>query len=127
MPRFTVPLSEFRVVKYRGKKRHAISKAAFDSFNIKVLGLGDVSAPSEPTDAIAAVFDFGGFTNFCKQIEPHLSVPFYLNAFLTWLMRQLREEVLLAELKRECGFGVRCRFLSSFWAMVFSYCGIAMR
>lgn len=99
MPRFTVPPSEFRVVEYGGKKRKVISKAAFDSFTIKVLGLGDVSTPSEPTDAIAAVFDLGGFTNFCKQIEPHLSVPFYLNAFLTWLMGQLREEVLQAELK----------------------------
>jgi class 3 adenylate cyclase len=99
MPRFIVPKSKFRVVEYGGKKRHAISKAAFDSFNIKVLGLGDVSAPSEPTDAVAAVFDLARFTNFCKQIDPHLSVPYYLNAFLTWLMSQLREEMLQAEFK----------------------------
>jgi len=57
------------------------------------------SARSEPTDAVAAVFDLAGFTNFCRQIEPHLSVPYYLNAFLTWLMSQLREEMLQAELK----------------------------
>jgi len=99
MPRFKVPETEFAIVEAEGAKCRVIRKAGFDSFNISVLGLGDVSAPSKPTDAIAAVFDLVGFTNFCKQIEPHLSVPYYLNAFLTWLIEQLREEMLEAQLK----------------------------
>ena len=78
MPQFTIPPSEFRRIDVEGKKTTLISKAAFDGFNINVLGLGDVSAESQPTDAIAAVFDLEGFTNFCKQIEPHLAVPAYL-------------------------------------------------
>ena len=94
MPRFIIPEAEFRVVQTDGKKVRVISKPGFASFNISVLGLGNVSAPSEPIDAVAAVFDLAGFTNFCKQIEPHLSVPYYLDAFLTWLMQQLREETL---------------------------------
>jgi class 3 adenylate cyclase len=114
MPRFRVPKSEFRLVEVSGKKYPAISKAAFESFNISVLGLGNVSAPSEPTDAVAAVFDLAGFTNFCKQIEPHLSVPHYLNAFLTWLMRQIREEMLQAEAKDTVRLGCPLPFFVKF-------------
>ena len=56
---------------------------------------------SKPTDAVAAVFDLAGFTNFCHQIDPHLSVPHYLNEFLTWLMKQLREETRHSEKKEK--------------------------
>src|SRR5438067_1426092 len=92
MPRF-VPTSEYHRVKVDGRSARALPTQAFDQFNVDTLGLGNVSAPSTPTDAIAAVFDLQGFTNFCKQIEPHLSVPKYLNSFLDWLMKQLREEM----------------------------------
>jgi hypothetical protein len=106
MPRFIVPKNEFTIVQSDGKKERVISKAGFASFNISVLGLGNVSAPSEPIDAVAAVFDLAGFTNFCKQIEPHLSVPYYLDAFLTWLMKELREETL--RLEKEDGMRLWC-------------------
>ena len=99
MPRFAVPKNAWREVEHDGKKYHVLSKQVFDSFNIGVLGLGNVSAPSTPIDAIAAVFDLAGFTNFCKQIEPQLSVPHFLNAFLKWLLAELREEMIEAELK----------------------------
>jgi hypothetical protein len=101
MPRFDIPPSQRHHVKVDGTKRPAITKGAFESFNISVLGLGDVSVPSEATDAVAAVFDLAGFTNFCKQIDPHLSVPHYLNEFLTWLMKQLREEMRQSEEKKK--------------------------
>ena len=60
---------------------------------MSVLGLGDVSARADATEAIAAVFDLEGFTNFCKQIDPQLSVPKYLYSFLSWLMERLRDEM----------------------------------
>ena len=106
MPQFTVPEGEFKVVETDGKRERVISKAAFASFNISVLGLGNVSAPSKPIDTVAAVFDLAGFTNFCKQIEPHLSVPYYLDAFLTWLMKELREETL--RLEKDDGIRLWC-------------------
>ena len=92
MPRF-IPTSPYHVIKVEDRSRRALPKEAFDKFNLDVLGLGNVSSPSTPTEAIAAVFDLQGFTNFCKQIEPHLSVPKYLNSFLDWLMKQLRDEM----------------------------------
>jgi|ERR1043166_4425214 class 3 adenylate cyclase len=96
MPRFIPPRDyHFTHVKEGERPGHrlALDKKSFAAFNLDVLGLGDVSAAAEATDAIAAVFDLEGFTNFCKQIEPHLSVPKYLDAFLTWLMQELREGV----------------------------------
>ena len=96
MPRF-IPPKDYHIIDVkigdRTGRRRALPKESFAAFNLNVLGLGDVAAPSKPTDAIAAVFDLAGFTNFCKQIEPHLSVPKYLNAFLSWLMEQLRAEM----------------------------------
>jgi hypothetical protein len=84
MPRF-VPISDYHEVDVQGQPRRALPKEAFDKFNPDVLGLGDISARSIATDAIAAVFDLQGFTEFCK-IEPQLSVPKYLDSFLAWLM-----------------------------------------
>ncbi len=69
----------------------ALNNAALRSFSTEVLGLGDINSPSHPTDSIAAVFDLAGFTNFCNQIDPQLSVPNYLSTFLSWLMEQIKD------------------------------------
>lgn len=97
MPNFTVPNSAFFTGDVYGKKSKLMSKEAFDEFSIGVLGLGDVATASRSIDTISAVFDLAGFTNFCKQIEPQLSVPYYLNAFLNWLMEQIKKETRQAE------------------------------
>ena len=77
-----------------GKKRKVLSTQACENFNTSLLGVGDLTQASIATDAIAAVFDLEGFTNFCKQIEPHLSVPLFLSEFLSWLMEQIKEEMI---------------------------------
>ena len=74
-----------------------MSREAFERFNPPILGLGELTTGAAATDAIAAVFDLSGFTNFCKQIEPHLSVPVFLNLFLDWLMNQIRAEMVYKE------------------------------
>lgn len=96
MPPF-VPSSEYGTVVYKGAQWLSLRKSAFEEFNVAVLGVGDVALPSKPIDAIATVFDLQGFTNFCKQIEPHLSVPHFLNAFLNWLFKQLRQEMRVTD------------------------------
>ena len=70
-----------------------LSKEKFDSFMPSILGIGDLSVPSIPTESIAAIFDLQGFTNFCKQIDPHLCVPLFLNSFTEWFFQCLREEM----------------------------------
>ena len=87
---------EKKKVKYKGDEIEVnlYSRKKFQGFNPKVLGLGDISLPSGQRDAIAAVFDLSGFTNFCRQVDPHLSVPTYLSEFLNWLFRGIRDELV---------------------------------
>ena len=65
----------------------------FEKFNPRVLGLGDICLPSKEVEALAAVFDLSGFTNFCSKVDPHLSVPEYLSRFLDWLFDEIRTEL----------------------------------
>jgi len=85
--------NEFVWGKIKGLQYRVLLPEAFDRFNAEILGLGDLTKPSKSVDAIAAVFDLSGFTNFCKQIEPHLSVPAFLNDFLNWMMTRLKYEM----------------------------------
>lgn len=66
----------------------------FNRFNPDVLDLGDIGAPSSRVEALAAMFDLSGFTNFCSQVDPHLAVPEYLSRFLNWLFDEIKEGLL---------------------------------
>lgn len=70
-------------------------KKVLENFTPEILGLGDVSTPSKPIDVICAFLDLTGFTHFCKQVDPHLSVPDYLNRFLNFLFSQIKAETLV--------------------------------
>ena len=93
MPTF-IPAAADQITKtVNGKRVSLLSKDAYARFDTTLLGLGDLSQGSRSTDAIAAIFDLEGFTSFAKQIEPHLSVPLFLNEFLAWLMDALKKEM----------------------------------
>ena len=94
MPTFRPKPNDYRITDVKGTKRKLLSASVCDQFNASLLGLGDLTQPASQIDAIAAVFDLEGFTNFSKQIEPHLSVPLFLSEFLPWLMLQLRKEMI---------------------------------
>ena len=68
----------------------SLTNEQFDAFSPQVLGLGDINSRSEQINAIAAVFDLAGFTNFCGQVDPHLAVPEYLSRFLDWLFSETK-------------------------------------
>lgn len=93
MPTFIPKKSEYVKRDVGGKKRKLLLSAPYDAFSTSLLGLGDISQDSKSTDAVAAMFDLEGFTNFSKQIEPHLSVPLFLNEFLNWLLSDIRKEM----------------------------------
>ena len=83
---------DFLLVTKRGKRVRVLKPKVFESFNPSLLGLGNIGAAAWEVQAVAAVFDLGGFTNFCRQIDPQLVVPAYLLVFLNWLFKQIREE-----------------------------------
>jgi class 3 adenylate cyclase len=55
-----------------------------NKFNPTMLDLGNLNAPCEEKNAIAAVFDITGFTKFCNQVDAYMEIPRFLNYFLTW-------------------------------------------
>ncbi|MHB8104544.1 MAG: nucleotidyl cyclase domain-containing protein [Dehalococcoidales bacterium] len=55
-----------------------------NKFNPSILGLGDINAPCEEIEAVAAVFDLSGFTAFCNQVDSYLAIPSFLNNFFDW-------------------------------------------
>ena len=93
MGRFSPKQGTYAIRKIGGKDRTFLLTEGYDSFNPSLLGLGDITQPAVSADAIAAVFDLEGFTNFCKQIEPQLSVPHFLSEFLSWLLADIRREM----------------------------------
>jgi hypothetical protein len=79
-----------------------IKSAKYDAFNPAVLGLGEIKTKSELTSALCAFFDLQGFTDFCRQIDPELSVPEFLNAYLNWIFEEIKRGLL--DLKLEEGY-----------------------
>jgi len=92
-----------------------VTNEQFAQFNPDVLGLGDISSRSTQVQALAAIFDLSGFTNFCSQVDPHLAVPEYLSRFLDWLFAQIKtvfvKETHEAETELWAGLPFLAKFL----------------
>ena len=89
-----------------GEPRRLLKHEIFSQFGTPLLGLGDITRRATTTDAIAAIFDLQGFSNFCKQLDPQLAVPIFLNEFLAWLMDQIREQ--MAQTRFSEGITLHC-------------------
>jgi class 3 adenylate cyclase len=80
-----------------GRKLNSLSKEDFESFNSNILGLGDISQDGNILQALVAIFDLEGFTEFFNQIDPHIVVPEFLSKFLSWLFGEISAIVKLKE------------------------------
>lgn len=74
-----------------------VDPAVLAQFGARQLGLGDISAPAQPTDVLAVIFDLEGFTHFARQIDPQLTVPAFLNSFLEWLYAAIKNQLVQKE------------------------------
>jgi class 3 adenylate cyclase len=83
-----------------------LTREVITRFNPSILNLGDISTPCQEKEAVAAVLDLTGFTDFCSQADSYLAIPRFLNDFLEWFFNRLRDGLT------EEDFGNR----SSFWA-----------
>ncbi|MCJ7779043.1 MAG: hypothetical protein MUP16_12115, partial [Sedimentisphaerales bacterium] len=61
----------------------------FNKFNPSLLHLGDINTPCQEKEAVAAVFDLSGFTNFCNQVDAYLAIPSFLNSFYDWFFNSI--------------------------------------
>ena len=80
-------------VKVKGKIRtlELYNEANLEKFRPSLLlGLGNIGARSRQIHVIAIVFDLAGFTRFCSQADPHLSIPMFLKEFLKWLFESIK-------------------------------------
>lgn len=107
---------ELKEIEVRGKSvlHELYSRSKLNKFNPAVLGLGDISAKSKQIEAIAAVYDLSGFTNFCRQVDPHLSVPTYLHEFLNWLFENIRIQVIEKKYRRGILLNAELPFFAKF-------------
>lgn len=105
-----------RYITENGKKKRVklISNPDFDKFTPRLLSLGDISLPSREVEAVAAVFDLSGFTNFCKQVDPHLAVPAYLSRFLDWLFDEIKKSFVQRNYKEGKRMWTDLPFLAKF-------------
>src|SRR5450755_1342207 len=99
MPLFKIPQSAIRFHSEGKTNYYILQKKFFDGFNTKLLGLGDIKKPSITRPTICALFDLQGFTIFCRQIEPQLSVPIFLNGFLDWFFESIKNETFRSKHK----------------------------
>lgn len=83
----------YEVIKKDNNTINIVKKNDFESFNEKILGLGEIENKSKQINALSVIFDLEGFTNFCKQIDPQLAVPEYLSEFLKWIFSQIKQEL----------------------------------
>jgi len=91
-----------------------LDKKKFERFTPQLLGLGDISLLSKEVEALAAVFDLSGFTRFCNQVDPHLSVPEFLSRFLDWLFDQIGLALTAKGYKENIALWAELPFLAKF-------------
>jgi hypothetical protein len=70
-----------------------IDNNTIKKFNPSMLELGDICAPCREREAVAAVFDLTGFTSFCNQVDSYLAIPRFLNDFLEWFFKSVRQRI----------------------------------
>src|SRR5207237_1197142 len=61
-------------------------------FTPAALGLGDVSREGKYVQALAAIYDLEGFTDFSNQVDSHLVLPEFLRRYLDWFFSTVRNE-----------------------------------
>jgi len=105
-----------RPVSARGTEKRTIplDKEKFERFKPPALGLGNLAVPSTEVDAIAAMFDLAGFTDFCSQADPHLAVPEYLSRFLEWMFTEIKQDIVQKSQTEGEGLWTDLPFMSKF-------------
>jgi len=104
------------LVSEEGKKTRVrvMKNEEFDNYNPTILDIGDLRKKSKKINAICAVFDLQGFTNFCNQMDPELSVPAYISGFLDWIFGVIRSETV----EKQFPEGVKLWHSAPFYAKI---------
>jgi hypothetical protein len=94
MPAFKLRKKDYTKIQVGEGEIELIKKDKFDSFSESILGLGKIGSESYYLTSLSVMFDLEGFTIFCKQMDPQLTVPNYLDKFLKWIFKQIKEVIV---------------------------------
>ncbi|MDR0941108.1 MAG: hypothetical protein LBM68_02650 [Bacteroidales bacterium] len=94
MTQFKITNDDFIDIVHNNRMRKLIKNESFNNFNETILGLGTIGTKANTIEALSVIFDLEGFTDFCKQVDPHLAVPQYLNSFLKWIFSEIKHELI---------------------------------
>lgn len=94
MTQFKITDNDFIEIFHDKNQKKLIKKTSFNNFNESILGLGSIGRKASTIEALSVIFDLEGFTAFCKQVDPHLAVPQYLNEFLKWIFNEIKTELI---------------------------------
>jgi class 3 adenylate cyclase len=64
-----------------------------NQFNVDLLNIGDLRAPSKTIEVLSVSFDLEGFTIFTKQVDPHLTIPNFISDFFNWLFNNIKHAI----------------------------------
>ncbi|MGG1550611.1 hypothetical protein [Paenibacillus ferrarius] len=87
--RINIPFESLSYPGKDGTGAIVVSNEDFNKFNSDLLSLGNLNTGGKRVEAITAIFDLDGFTNFCNQMEPHLVVLRFLKEFLSWIFKKI--------------------------------------
>ena len=59
-------------------------------FNVDLLNIGDLRAPSKTIEVLSVSFDLEWFTHFTRQVDPHLTIPNFISDFFNWLFSNIK-------------------------------------
>jgi class 3 adenylate cyclase len=62
-------------------------------FNVDLLDIGDLKAPSKTIEVLSVSFDLEGFTIFTRQVDPHLTIPNFISDFFNWLFNNIKHAI----------------------------------
>jgi hypothetical protein len=73
-----------------GYRFPTITKKEFNAFNSNILGLGDLTSGGGYVQALSAMLDLQGFTDFCNQVDSHIVIPEFMDKYLNWMFEKLK-------------------------------------
>ncbi|MCL2328062.1 MAG: hypothetical protein FWC39_06060 [Bacteroidetes bacterium] len=94
MTQFKITNDDFIDIVHNNRACKLIKTESFNNFNESILGLGTIGTKANTIEALSVMLDLEGFTDFCKQVDPHLAVPQYLNDFLKWIFGEIKNELI---------------------------------
>jgi len=114
MATFKITNKDYVKIKVEGKDSFILKKNKFDEFNESILGLGNIRTKPSKIDALSAIFDLEGFTNFCNQRDPELSVSLFLNDFLEWIFKEIKAVQIIKKYDEGYTLHANLPFLSKY-------------